>query len=172
MSQVQASEVPAAAAEQRPVILRIYKTLAYITGVGVIILFFVGLPLQYGAGNKIVDEVVGPIHGFLYIGYILVALTMSLQARFHPAKTLLVVAAGTVPVCTFVVEHFITKQAEAAILRNRAKARARRKAAAAGTRPQPGRPANRPTPQRVPRQANPAETNATSTPTEPTTAGE
>ena len=51
-----------------------YKVMAYIVGVGLIILVFVGIPLQYTAGLPQVAHIVGPIHGFLYIAYLVAAL--------------------------------------------------------------------------------------------------
>lgn len=159
LSQVQASEAPAAAAGKRLPILVVYKTLAYVTGVGLIILVFVGLPLQFWGHDPKVADIVGILHGFLYIGYVIVALFMSLQARFHPVKAVLVAAAGTVPFCAFIAEHYIAKDAEAAILRNRAMAKARRErrlAAAARTAGGAGT-------QRVPRQAGATEAPVTET---------
>ena len=47
--------------------------LAYVVGVGLIVLVFVGVPLQFGAGLPQVAEIVGPIHGTMYIVYLVVA---------------------------------------------------------------------------------------------------
>jgi integral membrane protein len=144
MSQVPAAEAAAPEIEKRLAILLVYKTIAYVTGVGLIILVFVGIPLQVWAHSDGVVAVVGTLHGFLYVVYVIVALGLSLQARFNPIKTALVVLAGTVPFCAFVAEHFIAKQADAAIRTNRARAKARRQGRPGGPRPRPTRPATRP----------------------------
>ncbi|MCL4423763.1 MAG: DUF3817 domain-containing protein [Actinobacteria bacterium] len=43
--------------------------MAYIVGTGLLILVLVGVPLQYAAGKPEVVQIVGPIHGMLYIIY-------------------------------------------------------------------------------------------------------
>jgi len=45
--------------------------MAYVVGVGLLVLVLVGVPLQYVAGKPAVVQVVGPIHGFLYIVYLM-----------------------------------------------------------------------------------------------------
>jgi hypothetical protein len=70
-----------------PAITR-YRVMAYTVGVMLLVLVLVGVPLQYGAGLGQVDAVVGPIHGFLYIVY-------------------LVTAAGLLPFLAFVIERSV-----------------------------------------------------------------
>src|SRR6185312_3575955 len=54
-----------------------YRILAYVVGVGLAVLVFIGMPLQYLGHTKAVVAVVGPIHGFLYIVYLAAALDMA-----------------------------------------------------------------------------------------------
>ena len=91
-----------------------YRVIAWVVGTGLIILVFVGVPLQYLAHQKAVVEVVGPIHGFLYIGYLLVSLHLAVLGRWPLLRTLLVMAAGTVPFLSFVAERKITHLVRAA----------------------------------------------------------
>ncbi len=86
-----------------------YRVMAWIVGVGLIILFFVGLPTKYIWHNKGVVEVVGPLHGFLYIVYLVTAIDLAFRRRWAIWKALLVMLAGTVPFLSFVVEHWVTK---------------------------------------------------------------
>ncbi len=57
-----------------------YQIMAYVVGVGLIVLVFIGVPLQYGAGVPQVAQIVGPIHGAMYIVY-LASCRGSRQAR-------------------------------------------------------------------------------------------
>ncbi len=57
--------------------VRGYRVMAYVTGVVLIVLCFVGIPLQVFAHNLVVVKYVGTAHGFLYIVYILVAFAMT-----------------------------------------------------------------------------------------------
>ena len=84
-----------------------YRVMAYIVGTGLVILVFVGIPLQV-AGHKGVVSIVGPIHGFLYIVYLLAALDLVRRARLSFWYMLAMVAAGLVPFVAFIVERRIT----------------------------------------------------------------
>jgi integral membrane protein len=87
-----------------------YRVMAYVTGVLVIILCFVGIPLQV-AGHPQVQHYVGEVHGLLYIVYVIVAylLALKLRMRLLSWRTILLLLAGTVPVMTFVVERWMTR---------------------------------------------------------------
>lgn len=92
-----------------PALLR-YRVMAYVVGVGLATLVFVGVPLQYGAGIPQVDEIVGPIHGFLYIVYLLAAVDLARRARFTLLQMAAMIGAGFVPLLAFVIEHRVTKR--------------------------------------------------------------
>lgn len=87
-----------------------YRVMAYVVGVGLAILVFVGIPLQYGAGSPGVVKVVGPIHGALYIVYLLAAADLARRARFGLLQLAAMIAAGFVPLLAFVVEHQVVKR--------------------------------------------------------------
>jgi integral membrane protein len=87
-----------------------YRVLAYTTGVALLILVLVGVPLQIFADNLSVVDVVGPLHGFLFFIYLLSALELAFRARFHLVRTVLVMVAGTVPFLSFVAERNVTHQ--------------------------------------------------------------
>lgn len=87
-----------------------YRVMAYVVGVGLATLVFVGVPLQYGAGLPQVDEIVGPIHGFLYIVYLLAAVDLARRARFTLLQMAAMIGAGFVPLLAFVIEHRVTKR--------------------------------------------------------------
>ncbi len=91
--------------------VRCYRVMAYVTGVVLIVLCFVGIPLQLFAHSKAVDRYVGTAHGFLYIVYLVAAFAMTRMVRIKVASpaTLIVLAAGTIPVLTFFVERWVTR---------------------------------------------------------------
>jgi integral membrane protein len=88
-----------------------YRVMAYVTGVVLIVLCFVGIPLQVWADNLVIVKYVGTLHGFLYIVYILVAFAMTRAVRMPVAspRTVLVLLAGTIPILTFVVERWVNR---------------------------------------------------------------
>ena len=94
----------------RLVVVRAYRTMAYVTGTMLIVLCFVGIPLQVFAHDDAVAKVVGTIHGVLYIIYLVVAFTMTRFVRIRTASitTIIVLLDGTIPILTFVVERWIS----------------------------------------------------------------
>jgi integral membrane protein len=90
--------------------VRRYRIMAYITGVVLIILCFVGIPLQVFAHNEFVVNYVGTTHGILYLIYLVTAYLMTRQVglRLASPQTVIVLLAGTIPVLTFVVERWVT----------------------------------------------------------------
>lgn len=90
-----------------------YRLLAYIVGTALIILFFVGIPLQLWAHNDGVVKVVGTFHGFLYIIYCVACLELVLRYRLHVVRLLLMAAAGFVPFLSFVMERKTTQTLQA-----------------------------------------------------------
>ena len=86
-----------------------YRVMAYITGVVLMVLCFVGIPLQV-AGHPAVADNVGVVHGILYIGYLAVAYLLARRLRLANGPTVLLLLAGTLPVLTFVVERWVTRR--------------------------------------------------------------
>jgi integral membrane protein len=82
--------------------------LAYVVGVGLIVLVLVGVPLKYLADSPGVVSVVGPLHGFLYMVYLVATVNLAFRARWSPVKTVLVMLAGTIPFLSFVAERKVT----------------------------------------------------------------
>jgi integral membrane protein len=89
-----------------------YKVMAFIVGVGLLILVFVGVPLQYGANVPQVAEIVGPIHGFLYIVYLLAAVDLARRARFTLLQMAAMVGAGFLPFLAFVIERRVERRVD------------------------------------------------------------
>jgi integral membrane protein len=86
-----------------------YRILAYVVGVGLIVLVLIGVPLRYAADYDGVVAVVGPLHGFLYMVYLVLVLDLARRCRWNPIRMILVMAAGTVPFLSFVAEHYTTR---------------------------------------------------------------
>jgi integral membrane protein len=91
--------------------VRAYRTMAYVTGTMLCILVFICIPLQVWAHNDVPVNIVGTLHGILYIIYIVIAFAMTRAVRMKVASpgTIIVLAAGTIPVLTFVVERWVSR---------------------------------------------------------------
>ncbi len=84
-----------------------YRVMAYVTGVVLIILCVMAL-LQLAISDGALVNVLGQVHGVLYIVYLAAAYLLARRLRLAPAATALMLLAGTVPVLTFVVERQVT----------------------------------------------------------------
>ena len=83
-----------------------YRIVAWIVGVLLIVLFCVGIPLQFAAGQGGVDEVVGIAHGVVFYPlYLIVTVLLAWRVRMPPVRLLLTLIAGTVPFLSFVAER-------------------------------------------------------------------
>lgn len=88
--------------------LRRYQIIAYVVGIGLIILVLVGVPMQIWGDNESVVKVVGPLHGALYVLYLLLTLDLARRVRMNPLTAVLVMVAGTIPFLSFVAERKVT----------------------------------------------------------------
>lgn len=86
-----------------------FRVMAYIVGVLLLVLVFVAVPLRYLADQPFLVSIVGPIHGFLYMVYLVTAFDLAVRARWPFVRTVLVLLAGTVPVMSFVAERKATQ---------------------------------------------------------------
>jgi integral membrane protein len=90
-----------------------YRVMAFTTATLLIVLVFVGIPLQFAAGRPEVVNDVGTIHGFMYLIYLYVAFQLTRKLRIPKWQMALVLLAGTVPFCAFVAERKMTRRFEA-----------------------------------------------------------
>ena len=85
----------------------LYRVMAYVTGVVLIVLCVLAVLQPFVADSAVVN-VVGTMHGALYIIYLLAAFPLSRRLRLAAWPTVAVLLAGTIPVMTFVVERHIS----------------------------------------------------------------
>ena len=86
-----------------------YRVMAYVTGVVLVVLCFVGIPLQV-AGHPAVANDVGVVHGILYIIYLVTAWLLARRLRLAVKPTVIMLLAGTIPIMTFIVERWVTRK--------------------------------------------------------------
>lgn len=88
-----------------------YRVMAYVTGVLLIVLFFVAVPLKVFAHNDILSTAVGVPHGVVaYPLYLLAAFDLYRRARWPLPKMVLIVLGGLVPFLAFYVERKIVAE--------------------------------------------------------------
>ena len=87
-----------------------YRVMTFIVGSALIILVFVGVPLQLWAHVDVVAKVEGTIHGYLYLVYLFAAADVARRAHWRLGRILAVVLSGFVPFLAFIVEHRVYQQ--------------------------------------------------------------
>ncbi|HRE51144.1 MAG TPA: DUF3817 domain-containing protein [Flavitalea sp.] len=78
---------------------------AILEGWSLIILLAIAMPLKYLADKPEAVQVIGMIHGLLFIAYILLVVQIKFILGWSLGKTLLAMIASTIPFGTFYVER-------------------------------------------------------------------
>ena len=108
-----AAELKAPNSSNHGALLR-FRVMAWVTGVMLLVLVFVAMPMKYIGDDDRLVQVVGFAHGWLYVLYLLSALTLAYQGRWRLLRTILVLVAGTIPFASFVAERKVVADARAA----------------------------------------------------------
>jgi integral membrane protein len=88
-----------------------FRVMAYIVGVGLLTLCF-AMVMNYAFDEPRYSAIVGPVHGFLYIVYLVVIVDLALKARWSLKGTILVMLSGVVPVGSFFAERAVTHRVQ------------------------------------------------------------
>ncbi|MEU6739294.1 DUF3817 domain-containing protein [Streptosporangium sandarakinum] len=91
--------------------LKPFRVLAYIVGIMLLVLCTC-IVLRYGFDVAGPSKVVSPIHGFLYMLYLVAAMNLGMKARWSWPYVLGVMLAGTIPFLSFVFERRVTRRVE------------------------------------------------------------
>ncbi|HVQ19296.1 MAG TPA: DUF3817 domain-containing protein, partial [Actinomycetes bacterium] len=83
-----------------------YRLMAWIVGV-MLLLVTAATFVKYLADDDRWIAIVGPIHGFLYMAYLLTVLDLAFRLRWSIVRTVVVGLAGTIPFLSFVAEHLV-----------------------------------------------------------------
>lgn len=86
-----------------------YRIAAFVVGWGLILLV-AAMVLKYGFDYGTAVAVWGPIHGALFVGYVILAFDLAYKDRWSPLGTLWVLVAGTIPFVSFVAERQVQRK--------------------------------------------------------------
>jgi integral membrane protein len=101
-----------------------YRVMAYVVGTLLIVLICIGVPLKYLTADgsdlqqvgRWITEYLGITHGFLYMGFLVVAANLAYRARFPIPFAVTILVLGTVPFLSFVAERMSTRRVRAQYL--------------------------------------------------------
>ena len=104
-----------AARPTRPVTRRVrsalgrYRIAAFVVGWGLLLLC-AAVVAKYGFNWSTGVEVWGPIHGVLYVGYVLLTFDLAYKGRWSLLGILKVLVAGVIPILSFVAERWVHRR--------------------------------------------------------------
>jgi integral membrane protein len=120
--------------EKKRLAFTLYRVLAYVAGIFLLLLAFVAMPAKYLIGetapfslvsapagmerlfgeDSILMMAVAIPHGYIYMLYVLIVIWVALERRWGAGRTLGVAIAGTIPFVGLIVEHRLAKAEKAA----------------------------------------------------------
>lgn len=80
-------------------------------GLSLLILLFIAVPLKYFSGDSALVKTMGPIHGALFLLFIMNAVSVAIQEKWSGKTTTKVLLSCILPFGTFYVDHYILKPA-------------------------------------------------------------
>ena len=98
-----------------PAALRRFSVLAFLVGVGLLVLVLVAMPLRYLGDRPEFSKTFSPIHGFVFMAYLVTVADLARRVGWTAGRTVLVMLAGTVPFLSFVVERRVSADVRTAI---------------------------------------------------------
>ncbi|MBX3156319.1 MAG: DUF3817 domain-containing protein [Deltaproteobacteria bacterium] len=87
-----------------------FRAVSVVEGVSYLALVGVAVPLKYAGGEPRGVQVLGPIHGALFIAFILCAYICASSRDWGRQRWGLIAAAAVLPFATFVLERSLAKE--------------------------------------------------------------
>ncbi len=91
--------------DQTPLFLRAFRAVALAEGASFLVLLGIAMPLKYGAGLPEAVQVVGLVHGLLFMAYMALGPLLFSEARWPLTRLPGFVLAAVLPFGTFVLER-------------------------------------------------------------------
>lgn len=102
------------------IMIRLFKTkigrlriVGFLEGVSLLALVFVAVPMKYAFGNPVLSQSIGPVHGALFLLFVLNVVSVGIETGWNfGTATWKVFAACLVPFGTFYIDRKFLKNLE------------------------------------------------------------
>ncbi len=84
--------------------VKLFRILGWLEGASFLLLLFVAMPIKYMAGNPEAVKMLGPIHGFLFIGYVILSHLVAEELDWPGKIRIHALLAAIFPFGTFIFE--------------------------------------------------------------------
>ena len=90
-----------------------FRLLAFLEGMSLIALVFIGMPMKYMYSNPALVKSIGPLHGLLFLFYVAYAFSIAAENEWKFTQTTWkVLLASFIPFGTFYIDHTILSKIE------------------------------------------------------------
>ncbi len=90
--------------------MNIFRLVAVVEGLSLLVLFFIAMPLKYIYGMPEVVSVVGMIHGILFLVFIAFSSVLSQKKDWSDKFHFLVIISSMIPFATFYMDRKLKAQ--------------------------------------------------------------
>ena len=87
-----------------------FRVLAWVVGVMLLVLVGIAMPVKYVGDDDSLVAAVSPVHGLLYIVYLVATLDLARRVGWSARYSVLVMLGGTVPFLSFVLERRVARR--------------------------------------------------------------
>jgi integral membrane protein len=84
--------------------LKVFRLFAILEGISYLALFAISMPLKYMAEIREPNLYIGYAHGFLFLGYIILAIVICMEKKWTLKRFLKLFVASLLPFGTFYIE--------------------------------------------------------------------
>ena len=84
--------------------LKLFKLIAFLEGVSLLLLLFFAMPMKYYFQEPIFVKSIGMAHGVLFIGYICLAFLLKESQKWNIKTFFVILIASVLPFGTFYIE--------------------------------------------------------------------
>ena len=81
--------------------LNFFRKISLLEGISYLSLFFISMPLKYLFDYPEANKIVGYIHGFLFVTYLILVFMLKSEENWDFKKTTIILACSVIPFGTF-----------------------------------------------------------------------
>lgn len=85
------------------------RVVGFLEGISYLLLLFIAMPAKYWGDNPMLVKVLGPIHGALFVLFVLIAFSVAADQKWKFGTTLKVLVSSIIPFGTFYVDKKILR---------------------------------------------------------------
>lgn len=89
-----------------------FRVISFSEGVSYLLLLFIAMPLKYMGNNPILVEILGPIHGILFVFFVAQLGRVAVTEPWGIVRTLIAFVASIIPFGAFFLEKSLKKEME------------------------------------------------------------